>query len=56
MTYVGRVHRIRLERADKRYEAPVWRTLVHPRLVKIALLRSAYPNAKELVVPDDRAN
>ncbi len=56
MTYTGRVRQIRLARAEKRFEAPAWRRFVHPLLVKIELLRSAYPHVTTWVLPDERAN
>ena len=56
MTYSGWVRRRRLERAARRFEYPVWRPFIHERLLKIELLRNAYPHVREIIVADDRAN
>jgi hypothetical protein len=56
MAYYGRVRAIRLARAARRFEYPIWRHFVHPRLLKIELLRSVYPQIKTWVLPDERAN
>ena len=56
MAYIGRTRRIRMERADKRFEAPVWRPLIHDYWLMVALVRSAVPAATVLIIPDERAN
>ncbi len=56
MTYTGRTRRIRIERAARRFEMPPWRLFIHPVLVMAAMAKARYPDARYLVLPDDRKN
>jgi hypothetical protein len=56
MTYVGWVRRVRLARAEARFEPPMWRPYIHPVLVMVEMVRNAYPDVETIIVPDDRSN